>query len=167
MASHASVVAGQEVLVGRRSEWECDMASAKESPPNARPQRAGRWTNKSKEWVTHFLAILIVVSTIGFAIRSFTWVGSAGEMEDAKSLVAVMSGLSGVVLGYYFGRVPSEAHAERAQDQMTAAMTEMQRLHGQMAAAASKLDELQVDRASGKTVEVGDLVQARRTLLGS
>jgi hypothetical protein len=68
-----------------------------------------------REWVMDALAVAIVGSTIFCALWSFRFVGEEGQMEDAKALLAAMSGLSGVVIGYYFGRTPGETHAARAQ----------------------------------------------------
>jgi len=78
-------------------------------------------------------------------------------MEDAKALLAVMSGLSGVVVGYYFGRVPGEAHASRAQDQM-------QKMQGKVGGATAKLVDLEDSISSGKPVNAGDIRHVRRMI---
>jgi len=64
-----------------------------------------------KEIVAAVLALLIVGSTVFWSIGAYFFVGNTGQMHDAKELLATMAGLAGVVLGYYFGRIPAEKHA--------------------------------------------------------
>ena len=120
-----------------------------------------RRAHQNRERVTNVLAFAIVGSTIFTALWSFRYVGTAAEMEDAKALLAAMSGLSGVVIGYFFGRVPAEANASRAQDQMHAAVIEMQRMKGHMGTAAETVEGLNDKMASGKPVEVADIRRLR------
>ena len=111
----------------------------RKTPPDANVIMAKRMVKVQsvKELVTHLIALAIIGSTIFVVLCSFKYVGAVEGMEDAKVLLAAMSGLSGVVVGYYFGRVPAEALATQAQVQMAAAMAEM----GEMRARLSDLDK--------------------------
>jgi hypothetical protein len=62
-----------------------------------------------KEVFTAVLALVIIGATTVTAFLSFNMVGDATKMGDAKDLLTIMLGVAGVVLGYYFGRVPSDA----------------------------------------------------------
>ena len=83
---------------------------------------------RGREWTTNILAALIVGVTLFAAIYGFHFVGGEKKMEDAKAILAALTGLSGVVIGYYFGRGPAEASASRSHQQMTAMMSEMKKL---------------------------------------
>jgi hypothetical protein len=110
-----------------------------------------------KEWITHGLALAIVGSTIFCALWSFNFLGNADQMEDAKALLAVMSGLAGVVVGYYFGRVPADAHASRAQDQM-------QHMDRHMGRVDRQLEHLEEKAQSGTPVDMDDLRRTRQMI---
>ena len=110
-----------------------------------------------REWVSHILALFIVGSTIFCALWSFNFIGTSLEMEDAKALLAVMSGLSGVVIGYYFGRVPAEANAFRAQDQM-------QQMTRSLSRATTMIEDLEDRITSGQPVYTGHLRSVRRLI---
>jgi len=45
----------------------------------------------------------------------------ASKYSDLKEVVAPALGLLGTVIGYYFGRVPAERHADTARDAAIAA----------------------------------------------
>ena len=46
-------------------------------------------------------------------------VGDTKKLPSAKDLLLLFLSLTGVVLGYYFGRVPADARATQAQQQAT------------------------------------------------
>jgi hypothetical protein len=68
-----------------------------------------------------------------------------------------MSGLSGLVIGYYLGRIPREAHTARAQDQL-------HQMVGHMGRATTVLEGLEEKVASGGRLEVDDVRRVRRTM---
>jgi hypothetical protein len=91
-----------------------------------------------KELVSAALALAIVGTTLYFAGAAFGLAGDTTRMHDAKDLLAGMTGLTGVVLGYYFGRVPSEARASQAQRQIEGAVIERDRVQ----ASSQRVDEM-------------------------
>ena len=96
-----------------------------------------------KEGVTAILALAIVGTTLYWMSMAFGLAGDATKMSDAKDLLALMSGLTGVVLGYYFGRVPSEARASQAQLQVVKATQSEDRMKVSMAKMMDELGEMQ------------------------
>ena len=72
------------------------------------------------------------------------------RFEDARTILDVLVGLVGVVLGYYFGRMPAEARADQAQKQSVAAAEQAERIR-------AKGEELgqSVERALGTPVRGG------------
>jgi multisubunit Na+/H+ antiporter MnhB subunit len=62
-----------------------------------------------KEWVTALLAFLLIASTMVLTYLTFGMVGKEGQMKDAMGVLSLLFGLAGVVVGYYFGRVPGDA----------------------------------------------------------
>jgi hypothetical protein len=124
-----------------------------------------------RELVTHVLALAIVLSTIFVGLWSLRFLGDGAEMEDSRALLAAMSSLSGVVLGYYFGRVPAEARAAQAQEAMNNAMADrgvmradMQRMKAQMDRAGTMAADIGDRAAAGHAVETHELRLLRRTL---
>lgn len=74
-----------------------------------------------KEAVTAILAIMLLWSTLNMAEKSLIYVGDTQKMSDAKDVLLLLMGLAGVVLGYYFGRIPADARAAQAQQDATEA----------------------------------------------
>jgi hypothetical protein len=70
-----------------------------------------------KEAVTAILGVALVAATITLAVWTAFLAGDT-RMQDMKDVLQVMVGLAGVVLGYYFGRIPADARAAQAQDRM-------------------------------------------------
>jgi hypothetical protein len=95
-----------------------------------------------KEVVTSVLALGIVGATLFWASMSFGFTGDPIRMQDSKDLLAGLTGLTGVVLGYYFGRGPSEAHAFRAQRQVDEAVTERSQMESKVDHIYAKVQEM-------------------------
>ena len=89
-----------------------------------------------KEGVTAILGIAIVSVTLYLVWLTFSYAGDqTTKISDAKDVLIIMTGMAGVVLGYYFGRMPSDARAAQAQDQAIRSAVRAE-------AAASKIDSL-------------------------
>lgn len=86
--------------------------------PDAFEQRVA-WL---KESVAAGLGILLVGGTV--IMGAITMFRSAADFDHAKDVLLLLSSLSGVVLGYYFGRIPSDARAAQAQHTADAALSE-------------------------------------------
>lgn len=86
-----------------------------------------------KEAVTALIAILLVWTTISLVRTLIGTIGDEARFNQAKDILTVMTGLLGVVLGYYFGRIPAEARAAQAQEQAAQAIQK-----GEQAIAQSK-----------------------------
>ena len=119
------------------------------------------WLQVFKEVVTATLAIVIVGFTIYLAVRAFGMAGDATRMEDAKDLLAFMAGFAGVVVGYYFGRVPADARASQAQEQVGQAMSEKEQAMGKMGSKNRKIALLEDKARSGEQVTLDDLREVR------
>jgi hypothetical protein len=128
------------------------------------PRAGGDRMQRQRECITHLLALAIVLSTIFTALWSFWFLGDGDQMDDAKALLAVMSGLSGVVIGYYFGRVPAEGHASQMHEQMRAAMAESEHAKSSMRNMTRMLDNLEDRAASEGQVGAEELRKARREM---
>jgi hypothetical protein len=75
-----------------------------------------------KEAVTALLGLLVIASTLLAADRTLGMAGDEDRMRDGMAVVTLLVGLAGVVIGYYFGRIPSDARAAQAQERMTEAV---------------------------------------------
>jgi hypothetical protein len=133
---------------------------------------------RHRECITNVLALAIVLSTIFTALWAFWYVGDGDQMDDAKALLAVMSGLSGVVIGYYFGRVPAEGHASQMNEQMRITEGHASQMNEQMRIVIAEsehsksnmrdmqrmLDDLEDKAMSEGQVRAEDIRRARREM---
>ena len=95
---------------------------AKSAREEAKSAALQQWL---KEGVTALLGIGIVGYTLYWTGRAFAMAGDPTRMADAKDLLTFLSGFAGVVVGYYFGRVPADARTAQAQQQMAQAQQQM------------------------------------------
>lgn len=70
-----------------------------------------------KEIVTALIGLAIVVYTLYMTTVALGMVGDTNRLPSAKDLLLLFLSLTGVVLGYYFGRVPADARSAQAQQQ--------------------------------------------------
>jgi hypothetical protein len=106
-----------------------------------------RWTPEQliqvfKEIITALLGLGLVIYTLILAHNTLQYVGDETKMSDAKDILLLVLGLSGVVIGYYFGRVPADARATQAQEQANTATAQAEQVSAQAEAAAEQVDEI-------------------------
>ena len=80
-----------------------------------------------KEIVTGCMGILIILVTLLVAIIAILSVSNAETRAAAKDVLLFLNGLVGVVLGYYFGRVPGEVRADKAESEAKTIRSELDR----------------------------------------
>lgn len=80
--------------------------------------------------------------TLYLAWSTFSYVGKQQEMTDAKDVLMLLLGLAGVVVGYYFGRVPADARATQAQEQANAATAQTEQVTAQAQATADRVEQV-------------------------
>ena len=86
-------------------------ANSKEQAPRCMTVEQG--IQLMKEVVTALLGVIIVGFTLVMGWKAFSYVGEQQKMSDAKDVLLLMLGLAGVVIGYYFGRVPADGAQRR------------------------------------------------------
>jgi hypothetical protein len=126
------------------------------------------WLQWLKEVVTAVLGIGIVAYTLYWTGRAFAMAGDPTRMGDAKDLLTFLSGFAGVVVGYYFGRVPADARTAQAQQQIGQAVSEKDQAMGEKDQAMGKMDDmkkelagLEVKAASGEQLVPDDVRRVR------
>jgi hypothetical protein len=124
------------------------------SPKDGRAVDAESWTPEFviqafKEFVTAIVGLILVVAAVWLMVRTVGLTDHT-RFEDARTILDVLVGLVGVVLGYYFGRIPAEARADQAQKQSVAATEHAERVR-------AKGEELgaSVERALSEPVRGG------------
>ena len=119
------------------------------TPPSLSQSRqsSDRWTPEQivhafKEVLTGVLALLLVFYTLRIAQQTFALAGDQQKISDAKDVLLLMLGLAGVVIGYYFGRVPADARAAQAQQQAIAATAQVEQINAKAQQVAERIDEV-------------------------
>jgi len=95
-----------------------------------------------KELVTAILGVLVLVCTLFLAGWTFCYVGEQPKMTNAKDVLQILLGVAGVVIGYYFGRVPADARAAQAQEQANTATAQTEQVSAQSQAVADKVERV-------------------------
>jgi hypothetical protein len=131
-----------------------------EAGENSMDNQGTRWTPEQliqifKEIVTALLGLGLVIYTLVLANNALQYVGDETKMSDAKDILLLVLGLSGVVIGYYFGRVPADARATQAQEQANAATAQAEQVSVQAQVAAEQVDEI-MNRAVSTSVATRD-----------
>jgi hypothetical protein len=67
-----------------------------------------------KEGITAVIGLVLIGATVWLAVLAVNAAGN-DTAADVEHILTLILGLSGVVLGYYFGRVPAEAQATQAR----------------------------------------------------
>jgi hypothetical protein len=106
-----------------------------------------QWTpeqkiQRFKEYVTAILGILILACTLFLAILTFGYVGETTKITDAKDILQVLLAVAGVVVGYYFGRVPADARAAQAQEQANEAAAQTEQISTQAQEMSDQVDQV-------------------------
>jgi K+-transporting ATPase c subunit len=95
-----------------------------------------------KEIVTAILGGLILLCTLILAGATFSYVGDPAKIKDAKDILQVLLGVAGVVVGYYFGRIPADARAAQSQEQANDANSHADNMSAQNQAMADEVDQM-------------------------
>ena len=115
-------------------------------------ERKSAWTpdviiQAFKEAITGLLGLAVVIYTLILAGQTIALVGDPQKMAEAKDVLLLILGLAGVVVGYYFGRVPADARASQAQEQADQAAAEAEVVRVQALAVADDVDRV-LERAA-------------------
>jgi hypothetical protein len=78
-----------------------------------------------KEIITAILALTIICAIMVFLAPAL--LASPVDATSAQAIFAVLGGWGGVVIGYYFGRIPAEKAADKAEKVADAARSEKDR----------------------------------------
>ena len=95
-----------------------------------------------KELVTAILGVLVLACTLFLAGWTFRYVGEPSKITNAKDILQILLGVAGVVVGYYFGRVPADARAAQAQEQANAVTAQTEQVSAQTQAAADRVEQV-------------------------
>ena len=110
-----------------------------------------------KELVTAILGVLILLCTLILAGLTFRYVGEPAKITAAKDILQILLGVAGVVVGYYFGRVPADARAAQAQEQANAATAQTEQVNAQAQAVADQVEQVmdKITPAAAETRDIG------------
>jgi hypothetical protein len=127
-----------------------------------------------KEIVTAIMALAIAAFTIYMLLSAFATAGrivsadAAKPVEDAfareKDILLYSLSLFGAVIGYYFGRVPAELHASRAEAQTAQTQAKLSQTEEQLRGAAQTAVQV-VDDRKNQTRQFRDALMSLRSKL--
>ncbi len=134
--------------LSRSEEIQGDDDMALRNPNNDKSQWTPElWLQRFKEIVTAILGISIVIFTLILAWQAFGVLRTGDAFDEkrmsaAKDILLLLLGLSGVVIGYYFGRVPADARATQAQEQANTAISQAEQISAEAQSVADDIDNL-------------------------
>lgn len=137
-------------------------------PPTYDPTARNHQLTIGKEIVTGCLGILIVTTMLFLAAIAVLAV-LAGVVDEkawsaAKDILLILSGLVGVVLGYYFGRVPGELRADQAEGEAKEARSELDRTVAEVRGILADVDIATTRGEAGATLSTGQMQRLRAIL---
>jgi hypothetical protein len=118
-----------------------------------------------KEIVCSIISLAIIGLTVGVIIWIFGHDTTQQDLNMHSSLLQVVVGLAGTVMGYYFGRIPAENHAAGLQRTTEAAQKNAGEAQKQLSQATEKATEASVvavrasdakDRMASRVVALKD-----------
>jgi len=68
--------------------------------------------------VTAIIGLAIIAYTLYMTTVTLGMVGDTNKLPSAKDFLLLFLSLTGVVLGYYFGRIPADARSAQTQQQV-------------------------------------------------
>ncbi|MBN1483900.1 MAG: hypothetical protein JXA37_04195 [Chloroflexia bacterium] len=148
---------GPEKEEARKMGEEKKPLRTKESEKPA--ERQERWQGTlmiMKESLTGCIGLLIVGTTLLLVLVSSLLVLTRpeGDIGPLKEILLFMNGLIGVVLGYYFGRVPAEMRAQKAEAAEAEAQGKAEESRDRLAEVRGGLEGLKADVAQRRQAHV-------------
>ena len=117
-----------------------------------------------RERVAAGIALLVVVAGVVMMFLAFHYIDEKEKFDRAKDLLLIVNPVLGVVIGYYFNKVSTEARAENAEKNARSATADAR----QSAESRDKAQEL-ADAARAGAQEMGthleDVSQAAEKML--
>lgn len=103
-----------------------------------------------REIVSVFLGIVLLMGTLILLWPCLS--ASPVNVQDAQGIFSILGGWGGVILGYYFGRMPAERTADRAD--MAARTAEMEKDIAEKKVEVSIADIEALERRLDSLIEV-------------
>ena len=101
-----------------------------------------------REYVAAAIAMIVILGTVVMLIMALRYVNSSEQFARVKDLLLIINPLLGVVIGYYFNKVSTEARAESAE-----ATAQSAALNAQQASEARNIAETEAQAAKSKAEE--------------
>jgi len=105
-----------------------------------------------REYVAAGIALVIIVGSVAMLLLAFTNLESPEAISRAKDLLLVVNPLLGVVIGYYFNKVSTEARAESAEMTASTASATAQQATEARDFAEAEAQAAQEEAQEAKTV---------------
>lgn len=162
----------EQSIQGQLNQAREPVTSRDPTPQSSTEDKLRQWTPELtiqlfKEIVAAVMGLFLVGFTLYIAFRTFGFIGDVKKLPDAKDLLLLLLSLSGVVIGYYFGRVPADARAAQAQKQANDADAQSQRIGAKAEQTAQYLDDIMstsITRGGNGTLTPDELKQLRDKL---
>ena len=104
-----------------------------------------------REYVAAGIAVLVVLGTFGMLIAAFAYIESNESFARVKDLLLIVNPFLGVVIGYYFNKVSTEARAESAENTARTATASAQQAVTRAEVAENTAQAAQADAQQATT----------------
>ncbi len=129
--------------------------------PLPRVEVTDREMQRFRERVAATIALLVIAGAVAVMVIAILNIDT-DNFERIKDLLLFINPLLGVVIGYYFNKVSTEARAESAETAASTAMASAQResVERQAATAQAEANREQVQEARATLAEVTEAAEA-------
>jgi len=117
-----------------------------------------------REYVAAAIAVIVILGTIVMMIVALFYINSTDQFSRVKDLLLIVNPLLGVVIGYYFNKVSTEARAESAETTAQSATLNAQQATEARNAAEAKAQAARSEAEEAKST-LGEVSQAAEKVL--
>ena len=120
--------------------------------------------SRAKEVIAALIALSIIVSLVVMLAKAFGVLNSEEAFRRVKDLLLFINPLVGVVIGYYFNKVSTEARAEKAEATAQTATKAAEQAETGRKEAESKINDFQAEAETARQ-SLKEIIPAAEELL--
>jgi hypothetical protein len=134
-------------------------------PDGAAPSRLLPWAQNFREVIVGVISLILVAVSCWMLMMTFRGAtGTVDQFNREKDVLLFSLSLLGTVMGYYFGRVPAEQHAQVAHEQLNSTQRQLSVATAQAINAERDADQAEREQRRIKDETRASLVRVQPLL---